>query len=46
MPGLFVEQTLGQFVRDPCRGAFFGLGVGEDFGEARADVGQVRGDGR
>ena len=45
MPGLFVEQALGQLVRHPCRGAFFGLGVGEDFGEARADVRQVCGDG-
>ena len=46
MRGLAVKQALGQFIGDPCRGAFFGLGVGEDFGQARADVRQVRGDGR
>jgi len=46
MRGLAVKQALGQLIGDPCRGAFFGLGVGEDFGQARADVRQVRGDGR
>lgn len=44
MCGLFVEQALSQFVRHPRRAAFFGLGVGEDFRQARADFRQVRGD--
>ncbi len=44
MRGLFVEQAFGQFVRHPRRTAFFGLGVGEDFRQARADVRQVRSD--
>lgn len=44
MGGLFVEQAFGQFVRHPCGAAFFGLGVGEDFRQARADIRQVRSD--
>ena len=46
MPGLFVQQAFGQFIGHPRGGAFFGLGVGKDFGQAAADVRQVCGDAR